>query len=174
MKSSSICISGQDRSVLSLFGQRFRQPAAKILVIKVFVDSPAGMADGGKIALIDKDAGMQWPLAAPPWPTWVGHTAIPVKDAVPIYHLHLGDSLGHPQIFLRNLGQGHAQKVDQALNVAFVKGDGGFAMTAITASFAFEYIFQITAPLADENPLKELVRPVKGRFVRSGQGMIYK
>ena len=124
------------------------------------------MTDSGEIALIDKDTGVQWPLATSPWSPGMSHAAIPVKYAVPVNHLHLGDSFAHPQIFLGNLGQRQAQEFYQALDIVFIKGDCRFTMTAITASFAFEYIFQFTAPLVD----KYLQRPIKGRLFTGVRG----
>jgi hypothetical protein len=93
---------------------------------------------------------MQRPLAASPWPTGMDHATIPVENAVPIDHLHLGDSIGHPQVFFSSLSHRQTQEIDQAFFVIFIKGNRGFAMTAVTASFTFEYVFQITAPLLAE------------------------
>jgi hypothetical protein len=66
-----------------------------------------------------------------------------------INHLHLGDSIGHPQVFLRSLDQRQTQEIDKALNIIFIKRNRCFTMTAVTTSFAFKYVFQITAPLAN-------------------------
>ena len=122
---------------------------AEILVIKVLGNSRAGITDSRKVTFIDKDAGVQRPLATAPWTTGMGHTAIPIEDTVSIDHLHLSDSIGHPQVFLSSLGQRQAQEVDKAFNILLIKRNRRLTMTAVTTSFAFEYVFQIAAPLTD-------------------------
>lgn len=92
---------------------------------------------------------MQRPLTATPWPTGVNHAAIPVEDTMAIDHLHLGDSIGHPQVFLSGLGPRQAQEVDKAFNILFIKRNRCLTMTTVTTSFAFKYVFQVTAPLTD-------------------------
>ena len=121
---------------LFLLREKQAQSTAKFVIAKLFSDTGAGLADGGKITFIFKNTRMQRPLPATPW-SCLMHAAPPVviiKNTMSINGFHLDNFAGNAPETSGNLFPGHVQLFNHPSLVIVIKGNRCLTLTAVTTT----------------------------------------
>lgn len=116
--------------------QQSLEDLTELLVRNVLIDAGAGFGDGVKIAFVFEDGRMQRPLATAPRSALMHFAAILIEDAMAIDRLHLHRISRHPPKHLSDCVFVSMQGLDHPYSIVGIKGNGGFAMTAIAAARA--------------------------------------
>jgi hypothetical protein len=120
--------------------KQLREYPAELFITEISVNPGTGFLDDLKIFPAFQNAWMQRPLSTAPRFPCMNGTAVIIENTVTVYCLHLNGISGLVPILFNNFMALHIKIFNHSFLVVRIQGNCGFALAAVAALLADEYV----------------------------------